>query len=53
MFYCSNCNREVFLNMKFCDECGGELEWPEEYRRLLETVKEEGVRAQEAAISAK
>jgi hypothetical protein len=46
MFYCSNCNREVFLNMKFCDECGGELEWPEEYRHLVEPAKE-------AAVSAK
>ncbi|MEM2902029.1 MAG: zinc-ribbon domain-containing protein [Candidatus Bathyarchaeia archaeon] len=54
IFYCSNCNREVFLDMKFCDECGGELEWPEEYKHLVEAVKEErGERAQEATISMK
>lgn len=41
MFFCSNCDNELFLNMKFCDKCGGEIEWPEEYRHLLD-VKSKG-----------
>lgn len=35
LFLCSNCNNELFLNMKFCDKCGGEIEWPEEYRHVI------------------
>lgn len=35
-FFCSNCENEIFLMMKHCNGCGGEIEWPEEYRHLIE-----------------
>jgi len=34
-FFCENCKREVFLNDKYCDKCGGEIEWPEEISRVI------------------
>jgi len=34
-FFCENCKREVFLNNKYCDKCGGEIEWPEEISRVI------------------
>lgn len=34
-FFCENCKRELFLQAKYCDECGGEIEWPEEIKKLL------------------
>jgi hypothetical protein len=33
-FFCPICEGELFLNMKFCDKCGGEVDWPEEYQKL-------------------
>jgi rRNA maturation endonuclease Nob1 len=34
-FFCENCNREVFLDSKFCDSCGGEIEWPAQVQTIL------------------
>jgi hypothetical protein len=34
-FFCENCEREVFLENKFCDKCGGEIEWPKEVQKIL------------------
>ena len=34
-FFCSECNHELLLKMKYCDNCGGEIEWPEEYTSLI------------------
>lgn len=36
-FFCENCKREVFLSSKFCDQCGGEIEWPAEVQKILST----------------
>lgn len=30
-FFCENCDRELFLNAVYCDNCGGKIEWPEKY----------------------
>jgi rRNA maturation endonuclease Nob1 len=38
-YFCENCKREVFLQAKYCDGCGGELEWPEEVRKILAAWK--------------
>jgi rRNA maturation endonuclease Nob1 len=34
-FFCDSCKREVFLNSKFCDQCGGTLEWPTQIQNVL------------------
>jgi predicted amidophosphoribosyltransferase len=34
-FLCENCEREVFLNATYCDNCGGKIEWPEKYQPIL------------------
>jgi hypothetical protein len=34
-FLCENCERELFLNALYCDNCGGKIEWPEEYQSIL------------------
>jgi hypothetical protein len=34
-FFCENCKREVFLNNKYCDKCGGEIQWPEQISRVI------------------
>jgi hypothetical protein len=40
-FFCENCRHEVFLQAKYCDNCGGEIEWPEEINKILATWKKE------------
>ncbi len=35
MFSCSKCKHELLLKMKYCDNCGGEIEWPEKYTPLI------------------
>ncbi|HXZ90143.1 MAG TPA: zinc-ribbon domain-containing protein [Candidatus Dormibacteraeota bacterium] len=40
-FFCENCKREVFLTNKFCDRCGGEIQWPDQVRKILDAwIKE-------------
>ena len=34
-FLCENCERELFLNQLYCDNCGGKIEWPQEYEPIL------------------
>jgi len=51
--FCSDCQRDVFLNMKFCDECGGELEWPKEYKYLLEYKPKEQKKLKNPPITTK
>jgi predicted amidophosphoribosyltransferase len=34
-FLCANCERELFLNALYCDNCGGKIEWPQEYESIL------------------
>jgi predicted amidophosphoribosyltransferase len=34
-FLCENCERELFLNALYCDNCGGKIEWPQEYDSIL------------------
>jgi hypothetical protein len=34
-FFCENCKREVFLDNKFCDNCGGRINWPSEVKKIL------------------
>ena len=34
-FLCENCEREVFLNAAYCDNCGGKIEWPEKYTSIF------------------
>jgi hypothetical protein len=34
-YFCENCEREVFLQSKYCDKCGGEIKWPEEIKKVL------------------
>lgn len=34
-FFCENCKHEVFLQAKYCDKCGGEIEWPEKVQKIL------------------
>jgi rRNA maturation endonuclease Nob1 len=43
-YFCENCKREVFLQAKYCDNCGGEIEWPEEIKKILATWKEQGTK---------
>jgi hypothetical protein len=38
-FQCSHCDCHIFLQMKYCDKCGGEIEWPEEYKAVIEGKK--------------
>ena len=33
-FFCENCERELFLNALYCDNCGGKIEWPEKYASI-------------------
>jgi predicted amidophosphoribosyltransferase len=33
-FFCDNCEREVFLSAKYCDNCGGEIKWPENVQMI-------------------
>ena len=33
-FLCENCERELFLNALYCDNCGGKIEWPEKYQSI-------------------
>ena len=41
-FFCANCEREVFLQAKYCDKCGGEIEWPEKVQKTISSwVKQE------------
>jgi hypothetical protein len=34
-FLCENCERELFLNELYCDNCGGKIEWPQEYESII------------------
>jgi len=38
-FFCENCQREVFLEAKYCDNCGGEIEWPKEIKEAMSEWK--------------
>jgi predicted amidophosphoribosyltransferase len=38
-FLCENCERELFLNATYCDNCGGKIEWPEKYQTILSEKK--------------
>jgi hypothetical protein len=40
-FFCENCHHEVFLQAKYCENCGGEIEWPDEIKNVLATWKKE------------
>ncbi len=40
-FFCENCRSEVFLLAKYCDKCGGEIEWPEKIQKVLTSWKKE------------
>jgi uncharacterized protein YlaI len=40
-FFCSNCDHEIFLRMLYCDECGGEIAWPEKYKAVLPKKEKE------------
>jgi len=40
-FFCENCQREVFLLAKYCDHCGGEIEWPEKIQKVISSWKKE------------
>jgi hypothetical protein len=40
-FFCENCERELFLNALYCDNCGGKIEWPEEYDSIRSDKKRE------------
>jgi len=37
-FFCDNCKREVFLQAKYCDNCGGEIEWPKAVEKLRSSL---------------
>ena len=34
-FFCENCKQEVFLQAKYCDKCGGKIEWPEKIQKVI------------------
>jgi hypothetical protein len=34
-FFCENCKQEVFLQAKYCDNCGGQIEWPEKIQKAI------------------
>jgi rRNA maturation endonuclease Nob1 len=38
-FFCENCQHEVFLQAKYCDSCGGKIEWPEKVQKVLASWK--------------
>jgi rRNA maturation endonuclease Nob1 len=38
-FFCSNCRREIFMRMAYCDECGGEIAWQEKYKVIAAKKK--------------
>jgi uncharacterized OB-fold protein len=40
-FFCDNCGREVFLLAKYCDKCGGKIEWPEKIQKVLASWQKE------------
>jgi len=40
-FFCENCEREVFLNAVYCDNCGGKIEWPEKYTSVFSEKKQD------------
>jgi predicted amidophosphoribosyltransferase len=40
-FLCANCQRELFLNALYCDNCGGKIEWPQEYESILSDKSDE------------
>lgn len=40
-FFCSNCEHELFLSMVYCDECGGEIDWPQKYKAILPKKEKE------------
>ena len=47
-FFCENCEREVFLNASYCDNCGGKIEWPEKYSSIFsKSEKDEEDREQD------
>jgi len=41
-FFCENCSREVFLQAKYCDNCGGKIEWPEKIQKVLASWEKKG-----------
>jgi predicted amidophosphoribosyltransferase len=41
-FFCENCERELFLNASYCDNCGGKIEWPEKYISAFSEKKKHG-----------
>jgi len=38
-FFCENCKREVFLSAKYCDHCGGAIEWPKNVQKIINVWK--------------
>ncbi len=40
-FFCGNCKQEVFLQSKYCANCGAGIEWPEEIKKILATWKQQ------------
>ena len=40
-FLCANCERELFLNALYCDNCGGKIEWPQKYEPILSSDSHE------------
>jgi len=38
-YFCENCKQEVFLQYKYCDKCGGKIEWPERIEKILNSWK--------------
>jgi rRNA maturation endonuclease Nob1 len=34
-FFCENCRHEVFLQAKYCDSCGGQIEWPKKIHKII------------------
>jgi hypothetical protein len=45
-FFCESCQHEVFLQAKYCDNCGGKIEWPKEIGELLTGWKKTGKKNQ-------
>jgi len=39
-FFCSECKHEILLQMKYCDNCGGEIKWPKKYEPLISCTAE-------------
>jgi len=40
-FFCENCERELFLNAAYCDNCGGKIEWPDKYVSVFSEEQDE------------